>query len=104
MNANELNLARAAGTVAGIDGSDPTSCPWPAGELRDAWMAAFHDAGEPLHKVMPAGGPLIPGHPDYPMPYTECPRCSLRALPGHRPPNCPAAEDLIGDCPLKSAP
>lgn len=56
---NDLNLARAAGTLAAVAGDARESCPWGTGELRAAWLAAYDaDAGEPLLKVFPAGGPL----------------------------------------------
>ena len=59
---------------------------------------------EPLHKVLPAGGPLISGHPDYPMPYRECTRCGLRAVGDSLPIECPCTEEQIGACPLRSTP
>lgn len=59
---------------------------------------------EPLHKVLPAGGPLIPGHPDYPTPYRECTRCGQRTIGDNLPVGCPAAEEQIGACPLKPTP
>lgn len=36
-------------------------------------------AEQPLHKVLPAGGPLLPGHPDYPMTFQQCEHCSARS-------------------------
>jgi hypothetical protein len=49
----------------------------------------------PLHKVLPAGEPLLPGHPDYPMTYTECRECGARTVSGQ-----PAAH--FAGCPLRS--
>lgn len=56
---NDLNIARAAGTLAAHAGDARESCLWESGPMRDAWMAAYDaHAGEPLHKVLDAGGPL----------------------------------------------
>lgn len=49
---------------------------------------------EPLHKVLPAGGPILSAG--------QCPKCHLPAGAG-QPGNCPAAECDIGSCPLRSA-
>lgn len=58
---NDLNIARASGMLAADAGDARESCLWPSGPLRDAWLAAYDaHAGEPLHKVLPAGGPLHP--------------------------------------------
>jgi hypothetical protein len=58
---NDLNIARAAGTIAAHAGDARDSCLWESGPMRDAWLAAYDaHAGEPLHKVLPAGGPLHP--------------------------------------------
>jgi len=46
---------------------------------------------EPLHKVLPAGGPLL-------SPSWNCPTCQRR-IPGGMPPrSCPAGRP---DCPLE---
>jgi hypothetical protein len=37
---------------------------------------------EPLAKVLHGGGPIIPGHPDYPMEHTECEHCRARTMVG----------------------
>lgn len=59
--ANDLNVARAAGTLASQAGDDRDSCLWESGPMRDAWLAAYDThAGEPLHKVLSAGEPLHP--------------------------------------------
>lgn len=86
MEANELNLARAAGSVAGVAGSDATSCPWAIGELRDAWLSAYYDAvGVPLHKVLDAGGPLVSVPRDDEFKTWLCPKCfhvlATRSIP-----------------------
>lgn len=59
--ATDLNIARAAGTLAAQSGDSRDSCLWESGPMRDAWLTAYDmHAGEPLHKVLPAGGPLHP--------------------------------------------
>lgn len=64
-------------------------------------MTQEHDADMPLqlgdlgelHKVLPAGGPVLTAG--------RCPKCNLPAGAG-QPGNCPAMECDIGSCPLRS--
>lgn len=39
---------------------------------------------EQLTKVLPAGGALLPGHPDHKFPVWECSRCRMRSTVEHR--------------------
>jgi ribosome modulation factor len=56
---NDLNVARAHGTLAANAGDSRDSCLWGSGPMRDAWLEAYdRHAGEPLLKVLDAGGPL----------------------------------------------
>jgi uncharacterized Zn finger protein (UPF0148 family) len=48
---------------------------------------------EALHKVLPAGGPLV---------SRRCPRCDLPAVDSAAPVVCPCTEEQIGSCPLKA--
>jgi ribosome modulation factor len=80
--ANDLNVARASGVLAATAGDSRDSCLWESGPMRDAWLAGYDAHAMPLNKVLPSGGPLIPGHPDYPMPYTECQNCRARTPSG----------------------
>lgn len=58
---NDLNVARAAGTLAAQAGDSRDSCLWESGPMREAWLTAYDThASEPLHKVLPAGEPLHP--------------------------------------------
>ena len=58
---NDLNVARAAGTLAAHAGDARDSCLWESGPMRDAWLAAYDaHAGEPLGKVLRDGEPLHP--------------------------------------------
>jgi len=49
---------------------------------------------EPLHKVLPAGGPILAPR--------VCTRCGLLLVNGKPPENCPATEEQIGACPLRA--
>lgn len=53
--------------------------------------------GELLTKVLPAGGPLLPGHPDHKFPVWECSRCGMRST-RPRIEGCPYAHGL--GCPM----
>ena len=71
-------------------------------------MTQQHDADLPLqlgelHKVLPAGGPVLTAGRGDDFAYTECSRCRLRAIVGQTPPDCPATECDIGPCPLKAS-
>jgi len=72
----------------GIDPSSliPMGCaPGQASEIGEIITLSASFGGEPLTKVLPAGGPLLPGHPADKTPVWLCEGCGLLSTAVRRP-------------------